>query len=180
MTRAGRSLVVVLGVVALVLALPRSAASPTSFEHAARVAAQRYRDVAVAGADGYTGPLSVAGAVHLVRVDRVVGPGGTIDPTRPSALLYEHDHGRYELRAAVYVLAEHDRQPPGALRGLDWHRHTICAGPLGLREAPDGHCGPVERAFASGLMAHVWLPARGDAAVVCLVPVGDGRSAVAG
>lgn len=152
------------------LAVPGPAEAPdASFATRAAHAADAYRDVRAAVADGYLGDVRDLGPTHLVRLDRIVHPGGRVDATRPSALLFDHDADGFHLRAAVFLLADADQRPPASVAStLAWHRHRLCVGPHGITPSDDAPCPAGDTTVRSGLMTHVWI-AGGSTAVVCAV-----------
>lgn len=166
MTALGRTLVVAL----VGLALPRPAApTDTTFPARAAQAAEVYRDVRAAVADGYVGDVHDLGPTHLVRLDRVLHPGDGADAARPSALLFDHDADGFHLRAAVFLLADADQRPPASVATtLAWHRHRLCVGRRGVTPSDGAPCPAGDTTIRSGLMAHVWV-AGGETAVVCAV-----------
>ena len=93
----------------------------------------RYRDVAVAQADGYRvfGDVPEAKVIHYVHPRRSIAERRRIDPERPGSLLYERRGGGLALVGAMFTAppgstsAELDRRVP--LSQARWHLHTnIC------------------------------------------------------
>jgi len=93
-----------------------------------RQASARFKDIAVARAEGYqqiTQDIPMLGA-HLVNFD--IARQGTFDPAQPPILLYEQAQGRWNLVGVSFLLPKQgatDPQPeviPGNLAA--WHDHT--------------------------------------------------------
>jgi hypothetical protein len=103
-----------------------AASNDPNLVQAARQAADRYKDVAVAEADGYgmflgcvSGPQGGAMGVHYPN-GSLVGDGA-LDPMYPEALVYEVKNGKYELAAVEYLVLVEDwhenNEMPPALMG---------------------------------------------------------------
>ncbi len=84
-----------------------------------RDATERYRDVAVADAEGYklmfgcvAGPDSGAMGLHYVNMDLVMDP--ELDPTRPEIVIYEPtSNGRVRLIGADFLVFQEDWDAKG-------------------------------------------------------------------
>jgi hypothetical protein len=109
----------------------------------ARAALERYRDVAVAEADGFKrfAPQAKHQRVyHYTSVAAALKARFTFDPASPTALLYQENGGGLHLVGVMYTmppdarLEDLDRRIP--LSVASWHQHTnICLPPRGNNES---------------------------------------------
>jgi hypothetical protein len=132
---------------------------------AARNATEKYKDIAVAEADGYVQITQfIPGlGMHMVRF----GFGDSVfDPAKPSQLLYEpsEDGTGWVLVGVAYSQPVIDENvPPEGFAGpLDvWHYHTnLCFGSWGVRLADDkADCDLSGGVYVArtGWLAHFWI-----------------------
>lgn len=147
-------------------------ASPTAAQQAATVelvntswaAAQRFRRLAVAKANGYV-PITPTGlpVVHYINLDAykttLLG-GPAITPNRPQSLVYANTSKGAVLVASMYLTRPGTTTPPqpgGCL--TQWHKHTnLCFGSfatvVGVTHGGTCAAGSVNRTTAP--MLHVW------------------------
>lgn len=96
------------------------------YAHASR-ALRRYRNTAVAAADGYQVNGIVGNDFHAAN-SRYASDGRIFDPARPESLVYARAAGRPVLLGAVYEMPDFGRSGP-AIGGplTPWHAHeNIC------------------------------------------------------
>lgn len=100
---------------------------------ATRRAIRKYKDVALARADGYRpfGDTKEAKHIHFVHLGHSFRERWGIDPQRPGSLLYDRVDGKYVLVGAMFgagpnaTLEELDQRVP--LSQTRWHQHiNIC------------------------------------------------------
>jgi hypothetical protein len=139
-------------------------------------AAQRYRSLAKAKADGYV-PITPTGrsVVHylnLASYEATSRGGPVITPTRPESLVYANTRKGAVLAATMYLSRPGTTTPPqpgGCLTA--WHIHTnLCYGSLGTIVGlthSDGSCSPGSVHRVTPPMMHVWY-----------VPIPGGPTAV--
>jgi hypothetical protein len=121
----------------------------------------RYRDIAVAEADGYrwSGPRQGL-QVHLENRDHQ-RDGRILDPQAPEQLVYAIRGGRSVLLGVVYQLPVAGASGP-AVGGSStrWHAHNVCVGllPPGFGAVnPFGTCPPFTISLTLPEMMHVWV-----------------------
>ncbi len=133
-----------------------------------REATEKYRDIAVAMADGYEqlgGDVPNMGA-HFV--NRQLVEDGVFDPSQPEMVLYNQDaSGDWELVGTAFILPHQDvgQDHPEAFAGpLDnWHVHyNLCRSPTGrfsstTAEECDTDGGHWESSYGWMLHAYVWV-----------------------
>jgi hypothetical protein len=121
----------------------------------------RYRDIAVAEADGYrwSGPRQGL-QVHMENRDHQ-RDGRILDPQAPEQLVYAIRDGRSVLLGVVYQMPVAGAYGP-AIGGSStlWHAHDICVGllPPGFGAVnPFGTCPPFTISVTLPEMMHVWV-----------------------
>jgi hypothetical protein len=142
---------------------PTAAQAKAAVDLAARTksATLRYRDIAVAEADGYrlTGPHEGL-QVHLDQRDHQ-HDGRILDPQAPEQLVYAIRGGRSVLLGVVYQMpVAGTRGPAVGGSSTRWHAHNICIGllPPGFGAVnPFGTCPPFTIALTVPEMMHVWV-----------------------
>lgn len=115
---------------AVLVVLCATAAVPVrgqvDFLATARSGTERYRDMAVALADGYrtVGPDFPSMGVHCVNTGLLVG--GVLDPAHPTVLEYATIAGRPTLVGVAYAVLVSDTTPPAGLPvpPSAWHTHA--------------------------------------------------------
>jgi hypothetical protein len=136
----------------------RRTASPADIARADQIRARtrqalaKYEDYRVALQDGYEirFPNLNLKRYHFSNRENARASLQAFDPTRPTSLLYERDHGGYRLIGVMFTAprvageAELDRRFPISV--APWHLHTnFClayATPSRRRTAPDPRFGP--------------------------------------
>jgi hypothetical protein len=128
---------------------------------AVRAAAAKYRDVAVALADGYRPDRRGDGLDLHFENEQRANDGAVLDPSRPEQLVYARAGGRAALLGVVFRMPRADQRGPqigGAT--TTWHSHNICVGPLppgfGL-VTPYGTCPFLTAEVTLPEMMHVWV-----------------------
>jgi hypothetical protein len=128
---------------------------------AVRAATARYRDVAVALADGYRPDRRGDGLdVHFENEERA-DDGAVLDPSRPEQLVYARAGDRTALLGVVFRMPRGDQRGPqigGA--STTWHSHNICVGalPPGFGVVtPYGTCPFLTAEVTLPEMIHVWV-----------------------
>jgi hypothetical protein len=128
---------------------------------AVRAATAKYRDVAVALADGYRPDRRGDGLDLHFENEQRAKDGAVLDPSRPEQLVYARAGARAALLGVVFRMPRGDQRGPqvgGAT--TTWHSHNICVGPLppgfGL-VTPYGTCPFLTAEVTLPEMMHVWV-----------------------
>jgi hypothetical protein len=133
-------------------ASPAEVARADAIRARARLVLAKYQDYRVALQDGYEirFPTLNLKRYHFSNRENARASLQSFDPTRPTSLLYEKDHGGYRLIGVMFTAprvaseTELDRRFPISV--APWHLHTnFClsyATPSRRRAAPDPRFGP--------------------------------------
>jgi hypothetical protein len=135
----------------------RASADSAKWMEVVRPAMERYRDRAVAIADGYRaiGPDAPAMGQHWVHPQRVLAGG--VDPAAPSILMYTVVNGETVLIGVAYAqaLGSGEADPSSPASPADWHFHSgTVAGEAMLLGHAGHHAGRTEQARVAVL--HAW------------------------
>lgn len=153
---------------------PGDRARADSVIRLARAAAERYRDVAEAEADGFkrfAPQVKHQRVYHYTSAAAALKARFTFDPAAPTALLYQQDNaGRLKLIGVMYTMPANapfedlDQRIPLSI--AHWHQHTnICLPPRGdsaegmlVREARFGLRGSIVTEEACEAAGGRWIP----------------------
>ena len=123
---------------------------------------ERYRDAAVAIADGYRPSTPTSWLISEWINPSYAAAGRVLDPRHPERLMYVNGPGGPVLAGAMFVMPSVGVDAPSAGGPLTvWHRHDdLCFMPNGTLVGTNGYgfaCPPGSRTQETPAMLHVWV-----------------------